>query len=320
MSKILLIETNTIKISPSQLTENVNKESGNLLVEGILATAEVKNGNGRYYSKDLWNREMDKYSELIEQRRSMGELDHPESTVINLKNVSHLITDYFWDGDNVMGKIEILPTPSGNILKGASYLAHHLYWLVAPLGLTFLISKIFSIVTHFSLPDIDYLPLFAICIISIILFQLANSPDENENKSNKIIEKIVVYYNNLLPLIPVTYLYKIFTNFSEQNGDLMCNAAILETCINWGNFTPLLAAISLLYLTVVQAYYTNQDKSVMQQDLAKASWWWCAIFTIICLIAYNPYFSIEEDNNHYNLNCHHFKKHTLTTLQSRNLA
>ncbi len=117
MSKKLLIETHTVKISPSQLTENVNTESGNLMVEGILATAEVKNGNGRYYSKDLWNREMDKYNELIEQRRSMGELDHPESTVINLKNVSHLITEYFWDGDNVIGKIEILPTPSGNILK-----------------------------------------------------------------------------------------------------------------------------------------------------------------------------------------------------------
>ena len=115
--KKLLIETHTVKISPSQLTENVNKESGNLLVEGILATAEVKNGNGRYYSKALWDREMDKYNELIEQRRSMGELDHPESTVINLKNVSHLISEYWWDGDNVMGKIEILPTPSGNILK-----------------------------------------------------------------------------------------------------------------------------------------------------------------------------------------------------------
>ena len=87
------------------------------MVEGILATAEVKNGNGRYYSKDLWNREMDKYAELIEQRRSMGELDHPESTVVNLKNVSHLISDYWWDGNNVMGKIEILPTPSGQILK-----------------------------------------------------------------------------------------------------------------------------------------------------------------------------------------------------------
>ena len=117
MSKKLLIETHTVKISPSQLTENVNSDNGNLMVEGILATAEVKNGNGRYYSKSLWNREMDKYKELIEQRRSMGELDHPESTVINLKNVSHLITDYFWDGDNVMGKIEILPTPSGDILK-----------------------------------------------------------------------------------------------------------------------------------------------------------------------------------------------------------
>ena len=117
MGKSLLIETNTFKINPLQLTENVNKETGNLMVEGILATAEVKNGNGRYYSKDLWNREMDKYNELIEQRRSMGELDHPESTVINLKNVSHLISDYWWDGDNVMGKIEILPTPSGQILK-----------------------------------------------------------------------------------------------------------------------------------------------------------------------------------------------------------
>ena len=115
--KKLLIETHTVKISPSQLTENVNKESGNLLVEGILATAEVKNGNGRYYSRGLWDREMDKYNELIEQRRSMGELDHPESTVINLKNVSHLISEYWWDGDNCMGKIEILPTPSGNILK-----------------------------------------------------------------------------------------------------------------------------------------------------------------------------------------------------------
>ena len=60
---------------------------------------------------------MDKYNELIEQRRSMGELDHPESTVVNLKNVSHIINEYWWDGDQVMGKIEILPTPSGNILK-----------------------------------------------------------------------------------------------------------------------------------------------------------------------------------------------------------
>ena len=117
MSKKLLIETHTLSVSPVKLTENVNKENGNLMVEGVLATAEVKNGNGRYYSKDLWDREMGKYAQLIDERRSMGELDHPESSIINLKNVSHLISDYWWDGDNVLGKIEILPTPSGNIVK-----------------------------------------------------------------------------------------------------------------------------------------------------------------------------------------------------------
>ena len=114
--KQLLIETHAFKASPQQLTENVTHD-GNLLVEGVLATAEVKNGNGRYYSRELWEREMDKYNELVEQRRSMGELDHPESSVVNLKNVSHLIKEFAWDGDNVMGVIEILPTPSGNILK-----------------------------------------------------------------------------------------------------------------------------------------------------------------------------------------------------------
>ena len=115
--KKVLVETQLFKPKGLMLTEGKLSNRGNPMVEGILATAEVKNGNGRYYSKDLWDREMGKYSELIEQRRSMGELDHPESTVINLKNVSHLISEYWWDGDNCMGKIEILPTPSGNILK-----------------------------------------------------------------------------------------------------------------------------------------------------------------------------------------------------------
>jgi hypothetical protein len=117
MSKKLLIETQTLKFSPKTINENVSKENGNLVVEGILATCEVKNGNGRYYARELWEREMDKYQDLINERRSLGELDHPESQVINLQNVSHLITDWNWDGDNIMGKIEILPTPSGNILN-----------------------------------------------------------------------------------------------------------------------------------------------------------------------------------------------------------
>jgi hypothetical protein len=113
--KQVLIETQTFTATPVQLTEG-KSENGNLLVKGILATAEVKNGNGRYYSKDLWEREIDKYMENVRANRALGELDHPDSSIINLKNVSHNIKKIFWEGDNVMGIIELLPTPSGNIL------------------------------------------------------------------------------------------------------------------------------------------------------------------------------------------------------------
>ena len=115
--KQVLIETQLFTPTTVSLTEGKISERGNPMVEGILATAEIKNGNGRYYSKDLWNREIDKYKELVKENRAVGELDHPESSVVNLKNVSHNIKDMWWDGDNVVGKIEILPTPSGNILK-----------------------------------------------------------------------------------------------------------------------------------------------------------------------------------------------------------
>ena len=90
--KKVLIETQLFKVNPVSLTEGKVSERGNPIVEGILATAEVKNGNGRYYSKDLWEREIDKYLQLVKENRAVGELDHPESSVINLKNVSHNIT------------------------------------------------------------------------------------------------------------------------------------------------------------------------------------------------------------------------------------
>ena len=115
--KQVLIETHLFKPSTNLISEGKMSDRGNPMVEGILATAEVKNGNGRYYSKDLWEREINKYMDSIKENRAMGELDHPESQIINLKNVSHNIKDVWWDGNEVMGKIEILPTPSGNILK-----------------------------------------------------------------------------------------------------------------------------------------------------------------------------------------------------------
>ena len=113
----VLVETQIFKPKGLMLSEGKLSDRGNPMVEGILATAEVKNGNGRYYAKDLWEREIDKYMGSVKENRALGELDHPESSVINLKNVSHNIKDMWWDGDDVMGKIEILPTPSGNILK-----------------------------------------------------------------------------------------------------------------------------------------------------------------------------------------------------------
>ena len=115
--KKILVETQLFTPVGTLLSEGKLSDRGNPMVEGILATAEVKNGNGRYYSKGLWEREIDKYQQQVKENRAMGELDHPESSVVNLKNVSHNIKDMWWDGDNVMGKIEILPTPSGNILK-----------------------------------------------------------------------------------------------------------------------------------------------------------------------------------------------------------
>ena len=116
MDKGLLIETISFQPKALKLSE-AKGSSGLLLVEGPLATAEIKNGNGRYYSRKIWDREIDKYMDSVKNNRAVGELDHPESTVINLKNVCHNIKDIWWDGNNIMGKLEILPTPSGNILN-----------------------------------------------------------------------------------------------------------------------------------------------------------------------------------------------------------
>jgi len=114
--KQVLIETQFFTAKPLKLVEGTVPTS-NPLVEGILATCEVKNGNGRYYSRDLWESEIDKYMESVRANRALGELDHPDSSIINLKNVSHNIKKIWWDGDHVMGAIELLPTPSGNILR-----------------------------------------------------------------------------------------------------------------------------------------------------------------------------------------------------------
>jgi hypothetical protein len=114
--KQVLVDTQLFHLSPQQLSE-AKVVGGNLMVEGRLQTAETKNGNGRRYPREILEREIERYKDgPIRESRALGELDHPDSQIINLKNVSHNIKDVWWDGNDVMGKIEILPTPSGNIL------------------------------------------------------------------------------------------------------------------------------------------------------------------------------------------------------------
>ena len=107
----LLIET---RLFEGRVNED---ESGRTIVKGILQRAGAENQNGRVYPRNILEREAKKYEVLIKERRALGELDHPDSGVINLKNVSHNIREIHWDNDDLVGTVEILPTPSGNILK-----------------------------------------------------------------------------------------------------------------------------------------------------------------------------------------------------------
>ena len=116
--KKLLVDYLPFDVKPEYINESIKENNGKLVVRGVLQRAEAKNQNGRIYPREVLVRESKKYmQEFIKQRRAMGELDHPESSVVNLSNVSHNITDMNWEGDNLLGTVEVLSTPSGNILK-----------------------------------------------------------------------------------------------------------------------------------------------------------------------------------------------------------
>jgi len=117
MAQSLLIEYSVFTPKNTQITEGISGNK-NMIVEGVVQRAEEFNHNGRRYPFEILKREVDKYIEgPIKENRALGELDHPESSVINLKNASHNIKELYFEGNDLMGKIEVLPTPSGNILK-----------------------------------------------------------------------------------------------------------------------------------------------------------------------------------------------------------
>jgi len=114
---MLLTEHIPFTVDRKIIEESISRNTP-LVVTGVIQRAEAKNQNGRIYPKEILEREIEKYIEgPVKERRALGELDHPESSVINLQNASHNITKVYWNGDEVMGEVEILSTPSGNILK-----------------------------------------------------------------------------------------------------------------------------------------------------------------------------------------------------------
>ena len=114
----LLIDTIPFTMTKSQINESLEDNNGRLIVNGVLQRAEAENQNGRVYPRSILEREVEKYKgREIKENRAFGELDHPESSVVELKNTSHIIRDVYWKGDDVMGRVEVLKTPSGNILK-----------------------------------------------------------------------------------------------------------------------------------------------------------------------------------------------------------
>ena len=117
MAKQVLVDYIPFEVTPQQINESMQK-NGKLIVSGVLQRSDAKNQNGRIYPHETLMREAQKYSDVqIKERRALGELDHPDSSVVNLNNVSHNILEMHWKGKDLVGTVEVLGTPAGNILK-----------------------------------------------------------------------------------------------------------------------------------------------------------------------------------------------------------
>jgi len=118
MSKQLIVDYIPFEVTREQINESISENDGRLVVKGVLQRADSQNQNGRVYPKETLMREAKKYSEIqIAERRALGELDHPDSSVVNLNNASHNILEMHWNGDDLAGTVEVLGTPAGSILK-----------------------------------------------------------------------------------------------------------------------------------------------------------------------------------------------------------
>lgn len=115
--KVLLREWYPLTVDKGVINESMRSNDGKLFLKGILQKAETLNQNGRIYPKPILEREIKNYQKLIDENRALGECDHPDTAVVELKNTSHIVREAYMQGDVVYGTIEILPTPSGKIIQ-----------------------------------------------------------------------------------------------------------------------------------------------------------------------------------------------------------
>ena len=113
----VLSDWTPFEYNQEMIKESMEKNNGKIMMKGILQKAEMLNQNGRIYPRDILEREIRNYQKFIRENRALGECDHPDSSVVELKNVSHIIRDAYMDGDIVYGTVELLDTPCGKILK-----------------------------------------------------------------------------------------------------------------------------------------------------------------------------------------------------------
>lgn len=120
MSNVLKMLTSYMQLdagTPEQINESRAQNNGKIVLRGLIQKADTLNQNSRVYPRHILEREVRNYQKLVQENRACGELDHPDSSVINLQNVSHIMREVRMDGDAVHGAIELLDTPKGKIAQ-----------------------------------------------------------------------------------------------------------------------------------------------------------------------------------------------------------
>jgi Prohead core protein serine protease len=113
----LLREWYKVDYTPTLIKEDREKNGGKIILKGIIQKADAQNQNKRIYPQNVLRREVENYQKAVRESRAVGELDHPESSTVSLANVSHVLREVWWEGNTVMGKVEVLSTPRGKILE-----------------------------------------------------------------------------------------------------------------------------------------------------------------------------------------------------------